>query len=125
MTESTVPSSAFRRFVHARTRLLIALAAGLVLYLVLPQDMRFATRTLLAWDLTVGHGPKGNKQGVYVVGTIGLLALFVYSFRLPVDVAFTGALVQDTFSLFVKQDICSHGTTRDCPDMTVSLEVLR
>ena len=52
MTESTVPSSAFRRFIHARTRLLIALAAGLVLFLVLPQDMRFATRTLLAWDLT-------------------------------------------------------------------------
>lgn len=52
MTESTVPSSAFRRFVHARTRLLIALAAGLVLFLVLPQDMRFATKTLLAWDLT-------------------------------------------------------------------------
>ena len=52
MTESTVPSSAFRRFVHARTRLLIAVAAGLVLFLVLPQDMRFATKTLLAWDLT-------------------------------------------------------------------------
>jgi uncharacterized membrane protein len=52
MTESTVPSSAFRRFVHARTRLLIAVAAGFVLFLVLPQDMRFATKTLLAWDLT-------------------------------------------------------------------------
>ncbi len=52
MTESTVPSSGFRRFVHARTRLLIALAAGLVLFFVLPQDMRFATKTLLAWDLT-------------------------------------------------------------------------
>ena len=52
MTESTVPSGAFRRFIHARTRLLIALAIGLVLFLVLPQDMRFATRTLLAWDLT-------------------------------------------------------------------------
>lgn len=52
MTESTVPSSAFRRFVHARMRLLIALTAGLVLFLVLPQDMRFATRALLAWDLT-------------------------------------------------------------------------
>jgi uncharacterized membrane protein len=51
MTESTVPSSGFRRFIHARTRLLIALAAGLVLFVVLPQDMRFATRTLLAWDL--------------------------------------------------------------------------
>ncbi len=52
MPESTVPSSAFRRFVHARTRLLIALAAGLLLFLVLPQDIRFATRALLGWDLT-------------------------------------------------------------------------
>ena len=52
MTESTVPPSVFRRFIYARTRLLIALAAGVVLFFVLPQDMRFATRTLLAWDLT-------------------------------------------------------------------------
>jgi uncharacterized membrane protein len=52
MTEPVVPSSAFRRFVHARTRLLLAFAAGLVLFVLLPQDMRFATRTLLAWDLT-------------------------------------------------------------------------
>lgn len=52
MTEPAIPSSAFRRFVHARTRLLVAFAAGLVLFLLLPEDMRFATRTLLAWDLT-------------------------------------------------------------------------
>ena len=51
MTESTVPSSAFRRFIHARTRLLLAFAAGLILFVLLPQDMRFATRSLLAWDL--------------------------------------------------------------------------
>lgn len=52
MINSTVPSSAFRRFVNARTRLMIALAAGLVLFLILPPDMRSATKTLLAWDLT-------------------------------------------------------------------------
>jgi len=51
MTESSVPSSGFRRFVRARTRLLIALAAGLALFLMLPQDMRMATRILLGWDL--------------------------------------------------------------------------
>ena len=51
MTESTVPPPGFRRFVRARTRLLIALAAGLALFLLLPQDMRIETRGLLGWDL--------------------------------------------------------------------------
>ena len=52
MTESTVPPPGFRRFVRARTRLLIALAAGLALFLLLPRDMRIETRGLLGWDLT-------------------------------------------------------------------------
>lgn len=65
MTESTVPPRGFRRFVHARTRLLIALAAGLVLFLVLPQDMRMATKILLAWDLTAL---------AYIVMTLSMIA---------------------------------------------------
>lgn len=51
MTETTAPPRSFRRFVRARARLLIALAAGLTLFLALPQDMRIETRGLLAWDL--------------------------------------------------------------------------
>jgi uncharacterized membrane protein len=80
MTESNVPSSAFLRFVHARTRLLIALAAGLVLFLVLPQDMRFATRALLGWDLTAL---------AYIVMTLGMIA------RSTVDTCYARAAYYD------------------------------
>lgn len=65
MTEPTVPPRGFRRFVHARTRLLIALAAGLVLFLLLPQDIRIETRGLLAWNLTAL---------AYIVMTLGMIA---------------------------------------------------
>ena len=65
MTESTVPPRGFRRFVHARTRLLIALAAGLALFLLLPQDMRIETRGLLGWDLAAL---------AYIVMTLAMIA---------------------------------------------------
>jgi len=80
MTESNVPSSAFLRFVHARTRLLIALAAGLGLFLVLPQDMRFATRVLLGWDLTAL---------AYIVMTLVMIA------RSTVDTCYARAAYYD------------------------------
>ena len=51
MTKTTAYLSGFRRFVHARTRLMISLAAGLALFLLLPKDMRIETRGLLGWDM--------------------------------------------------------------------------
>ena len=65
MTETTVPLRRFRRFVHARTRLMIALAAGLVLFLLLPRDMRIETRGLLGWDMTAL---------VYIATTLRMIA---------------------------------------------------
>jgi len=65
MTETTVPLRRFRRFVHARARLMIALAAGLVLFLLLPRDMRIETRGLLGWDMTAL---------VYIATTLRMIA---------------------------------------------------
>ena len=65
MTETTATPRSFRRFVRARMRLLIALAAGFALFMALPQDMRFATRSLLGWDL---------MALVYIASTLGMIA---------------------------------------------------
>ena len=40
------------RFVIGRQRLLLSSAAGLVLLVLLPDELRLATRFILAWDLT-------------------------------------------------------------------------
>src|SRR4029077_4126800 len=46
------PESRILRILVARRRLLMSVAAGLILLLVLPASFRTATRYLLAWDLT-------------------------------------------------------------------------
>jgi uncharacterized membrane protein len=46
------PESRVLRILVARRRLLMSVAAGLILLLVLPASFRTATRYLLAWDLT-------------------------------------------------------------------------
>jgi uncharacterized membrane protein len=40
------------RLLLARRRLLASIVAGILLFLVLPGDLRFVTRILIAWDLT-------------------------------------------------------------------------
>jgi uncharacterized membrane protein len=40
------------RVLFARRRLLASIAAGALLFVVLPSEMRFATRILIGWDLT-------------------------------------------------------------------------
>lgn len=65
MTETTAQPRGFRRFVHARTRLLIALAAGVAVFLLLPQDMRIETRGLLGWDM---------MALVYIASTLRMIA---------------------------------------------------
>ena len=46
------PESRIVRILIARRRLMVSIAAGLILLLVLPASYRTATRCLLAWDLT-------------------------------------------------------------------------
>jgi len=46
------PESRLLRILVARRRLLVSVAAGLILLFVLPTSFRTATRYLLAWDLT-------------------------------------------------------------------------
>jgi uncharacterized membrane protein len=46
------PESRIGRFLVARRRLMISIAAGLILLAVLPPSLRLPTRWLLAWDLT-------------------------------------------------------------------------
>ena len=46
------PQSRILRILVARRRLLVSVAAGLILLFVLPTSFRTATRYLLAWDLT-------------------------------------------------------------------------
>ena len=58
---------------------------------------------VLAWDLLFAGGPGKSRKGHYAIGLAGLAGLFAWSFRLPVDVGFTAALVQDGFALFIKQ----------------------
>jgi NADH-quinone oxidoreductase subunit N len=64
---------------------------------------------VLAWDLTVGHRSAGARKVDYVIGGVGLLALLAWSFRLPVEIAFTDALVQDSFALFIKRVLLAAG----------------
>jgi NADH-quinone oxidoreductase subunit N len=64
---------------------------------------------VLAWDLLFASGPGKSRKGHYVIGLAGLAALFAWSFRLPTDVAFTAALVQDGFALFIKQVLLAAG----------------
>lgn len=51
MTDNSVSTRGFVRFVRARARLLLSFVAGFVLFLVLPQDTRLEVRFLLSWDL--------------------------------------------------------------------------
>src|SRR5262245_5661674 len=44
--------SRIARILHARRRLMVSIAAGLVLLVLLPASLRVQTRWLLAWDLT-------------------------------------------------------------------------
>ena len=64
---------------------------------------------VLGWDLIFAHGPGASRRGDYVIGAVGLAGLLAWSFRLPVDVSFTEALVQDSFALFVKQVLLTAG----------------
>ncbi len=54
MSKTSRKASEYRlvRFLVARRRLLLSLAAGAVLLAALPSSFRLATRYLLAWDLT-------------------------------------------------------------------------
>ena len=52
MTRQFAVRSRFGRFLIARRRLLVAIAAGIALAMVLPPTTRVATRFLLGWDLT-------------------------------------------------------------------------
>jgi len=58
---------------------------------------------VLGWDLAVGHRSPAARRGDFVIAAVGLVILLFESFRLPVGVSFTAALVQDAFALFVKQ----------------------
>jgi NADH-quinone oxidoreductase subunit N len=67
---------------------------------------------VLGWHLTVGLGPRASRatgKGEHVIAGVGLAGLLAWSFRLPADVAFTDALVQDAFALFVKQVLLAAG----------------
>ena len=64
---------------------------------------------VLAWDLTLGHGAKASRKVHYAIGVAGLTLLLIGSFRLPVDVCFTDALVLDPFALLVKQVVLVAG----------------
>lgn len=64
---------------------------------------------VLAWDLTVGHGPRSSRRGHYVIAAGGLVALLVASFRLRTGTHFTNALVLDGFALFIKQVVLVAG----------------
>jgi len=64
---------------------------------------------VLGWDLIFAGGRGASRRGHYVIGAAGLAGLLVWSFRMPVDVSFTEALVQDPFALFVKQVLLTAG----------------
>lgn len=65
MTDNSVLNRGFFRFVRARSRLLVSLAAGLVLLLLLPSDTKLELRCLAAWDLTAL---------IYIVGTLYMIS---------------------------------------------------
>ena len=50
---------------------------------------------VLAWDLAVGHRSAGLRKTDYILAGLGLLVLLGWSFRLPVGISFTDALVQE------------------------------
>ena len=52
MSHPVAPRSRVRRILIARRRLLLSTLAGLILAAVLPDSLRWATRLLVAWDLT-------------------------------------------------------------------------
>jgi NADH-quinone oxidoreductase subunit N len=73
---------------------------------------------VLAWDLIIGQRAGRSRQGHYIIGTAGLALLLAWSFRLPTDVAFTAALIQDGFALYIKQVLLAAGilaTLAACP----------
>lgn len=65
MADNSVPARGFVRFVRARTRLLAAFAAGVVLFVALPSDTRLEVRFLLSWDL---------MALVYIVATLHMIS---------------------------------------------------
>ncbi len=52
MTKLSRPDSRIARIFMARRRLLVSVAAGVLLFAVLPWQLRLVTRLLIAWDLT-------------------------------------------------------------------------
>lgn len=59
------PESRMLRILVARRRLIVSVAAGLILLFVLPTSFRTATRYLLAWDLT---------SAIYVGAAVWMIA---------------------------------------------------
>ena len=64
MAKRTFRNWRVTRFVTGRKRLLLSLTAGLILLLLLPDDLRVVTRLILAWDLTTA---------LYVVATLWMI----------------------------------------------------
>jgi uncharacterized membrane protein len=52
MAYQTTPDSRIARIFMARRRLMISVVAGIVLFAVLPGQLRLVTRLLMSWDLT-------------------------------------------------------------------------
>jgi uncharacterized membrane protein len=65
MTRKSLPEARIVRLLIARRRLMVSVAAGVILYFVLPGALRTATRGLLAWDLTTA---------IYVVAALVMIA---------------------------------------------------
>jgi uncharacterized membrane protein len=65
MPRKSVREARIVRLLVARRRLMIAVAAGTIAFLVLPDSLRTATRGLLAWDLTTA---------IYVIAALIMVA---------------------------------------------------
>jgi uncharacterized membrane protein len=65
MPRKTVPEARIVRLLVARRRLMVSVTAGVILYFVLPETLRQATRALLAWDLTTA---------IYVLAALVMVA---------------------------------------------------
>ncbi len=64
MSRKSPPEARIVRMLIARRRLMASVAAGVILYLILPSSYRLATRGLLAWDLTAS---------IYVVAALVMI----------------------------------------------------
>ena len=90
MTESTVPPRGFRRFVHARTRLLIALGIN-ALQVTGTATLDKATGNVLSFELTA---PKAFKPAV-------VAKVDAFSMKVACKAAPDGRSHVDTFALQV------------------------